>query len=178
MKIEYRKKLSSGFLNLEEITYKTSDDKIIKREIDHRGDAVTALVYDTKKCQFIFVRQFRPGANCDLTEIVAGTMDVEEESPENCMKREIMEEIGYEVDKIEQIFSGFSSPGSLTEKMYIFYAEVSEKTEEGGGIGDENLQIIEISEKALDEHFFSDLKTIVAIQWYKKRKAYRSMLQK
>ena len=64
-----------GFLNVDELTVKTKKGKEIKRELMVRKDAVAAVVYDTVKKKFIFVSQWRPGSNSDITELVAGTLD-------------------------------------------------------------------------------------------------------
>jgi ADP-ribose pyrophosphatase len=176
MKIVGRKQLYSGFLSLEELTIQDEGNKSIKREVIKRPDAVAGIVYNTKTQKYIFVKQFRPAAEKDVVEIVAGTMDVEGESFENCMKREVEEEIGYKTDTIQSIHSCYSSPGSLTEMIHIFYVEVSEKISEGGGVGDENLEIIELTYKQLSEHSTNDAKTIIAIQWLKYHQLQKLLL--
>lgn len=177
MKIIETKNVYSGFLKVNVLSVETKDGKIIKREVVDRGNAVAGLIYNTKTQKYIFVKQFRPGAEADLIEIVAGTMDVEGESPEHCMERETMEEVGYKVDKIQHLHSCFCSPGSMSEKLHIFYIEVSEKIQEGGGVGDENLELIEVGEKGLSEHLVNDAKTIIAIQWIKMKQLQKLLMK-
>ena len=166
-----RKRLSSGFLKLDEITYQVGD-KQVKREVINRGDAVCALLYNIKTKKFVFTKQFRPGSSSELLEVIAGTMDVEGESAESCMRREIEEESGYKATELKQIFCCYCSPGGTTEKIYIFQAITNgEKVEgAGGGVGDENIEIMEFTEKEMleSEELKQDMKTCLAIEHYKR----------
>ena len=166
-----RKKLSSGFLKLDEITYQVGD-KEVKREVINRGDAVCALLFNTKTEKFVFTKQFRPGASSELLEVIAGTMDVEGESAESCMRREIEEESGYKATELKQIFCCYCSPGGTTEKIYIFQAITNgEKVEgSGGGVGDENIEIVEFTEEEMleSEELKQDMKTCLAIEHFKR----------
>ena len=170
MKITGRKRVYDGFLKVDKLTIELGDDKEAVREVVVRQNAVAALVYNTREKQYILVKQFRPGPAEEIVEIVAGTMDVDGESPENCITREIEEEIGYKVDKLESITWCYFSPGGLTEKIHIFYAEVSEKVSKGGGVDDEEIETILVPEKELSEYAFHDSKTIISIQWLLKKK--------
>jgi ADP-ribose pyrophosphatase len=76
----------------------------------------------------------RPGSNSEILEIVAGTLDKENEDAREAMIREIDEEIGYKTDKITLIDECYMSPGGSTEKISIYYCEVSEKIHQGGGL--------------------------------------------
>ena len=73
------------------------------REVFERGNSVAGIVYDTVKEKYIFVKQWRPGAEGDMIEIVAGSLDVEGEKPAEALKREIVEEMGYKVDLINHL---------------------------------------------------------------------------
>src|SRR5437867_3188210 len=112
-------------------------------ECFERGDAVAAVVWNTEKEKFLFTKQFRIGSKSDLLEIVAGTMDVEGETPDDAIKREMDEELGYVVDKITPITSVYVSPGGTSEKTHIFYIEVSNKVSDGGGVGHEKIETVE-----------------------------------
>lgn len=165
MKVTGRNRVHNGFLKVDELTIDLGNDKTATREVVVRNNAVAALVFNTKTKEYILVKQFRPGPEEEIVEIVAGTMDVEGEKPEDCMKREIEEEIGYKTDKIELITWCYFSPGGLTEKIHIFYAEVSEKISTGGGVGDEAISIVIVPQRELSTYIVHDSKTIIAMQW-------------
>lgn len=165
-----------GFLIVDEITVLSKDTKTqFTREVLNKPNAVAALVYDTVKEKYIFVSQWRPGCSADLVEIVAGIIDKEGENPDNTISREIMEEIGYSVDRLKFLTDCYVSPGSTTEKVRIYYAEVSDKVNSGGGLAIENeeIDIVEMSESELN-YFMSnpdnlmDAKTLLAIALSKK----------
>jgi 8-oxo-dGTP pyrophosphatase MutT (NUDIX family) len=75
---------------------------------------------------------------------VAGSVDVVGERPEEALKREIVEEIGYRMDTCTHIRDFYVSPGGVSEIISLYYVEVSEKVSDGGGIGDENIETIEV----------------------------------
>lgn len=148
--------------------------KIITQECLERGNSVAAVVYDTLKKKFIFTSQFRIGALKNLLEIVAGSMDVENESPEAAMKRELDEELGYESSESDffPIGSIYVSPGGTSEKIHVFFVEVCHKTGDGGGVEDENILIVEMSYfevmELLENNLFEDAKTLIGMQWVQK----------
>ncbi|KAA5546445.1 NUDIX domain-containing protein [Adhaeribacter rhizoryzae] len=168
MKEINRKTVYDGFFKLYKITYE-DDGKTFDREVFVTGNAVAALLYDTQKDKFIFVKQFRPAVNQDMLELVAGLLDKEGESPEEAMIREIEEESGYAVDKLEPVINFYPSPGAFAEKLHVYYAEVSRKVGEGGGADGENekIKLIELTKAELKDKIFNDAKTLIAVQWAK-----------
>jgi len=159
-----------GHFSVDELTVKSRSGKEHKREVMVRKDAVAAVVYDTTKKKFIFVSQWRPGSNSDVLEIVAGTLDVPGEDPRDAMKREIDEEIGYKTNSIHLIDECYMSPGGSTEIITIYYCEVSEKIHDGGGLEDEDLDIIEMDLDDVLLTRFKDAKTIIGINYIKYNK--------
>ena len=70
------------------------------------------------------------------------------------IKREIMEETGYKVDTVNHLQDFYTCPSRLDEIISVFYVEVSEKVNEGGGIGDENISIVEAEMLGLGGRLF------------------------
>ena len=105
-----------------------------------------------------------------LIEACAGLLD--NDNPEDCIKRETEEETGYKISKVEKIFEAYMSPGSVTEIIYFFIAEYSNemKINGGGGLEEEgeNIEVLELSfEKSLkmiDTGEIKDAKTIMLLQ--------------
>jgi ADP-ribose pyrophosphatase len=194
--IKEKKTIHEGFGRLESWTV-FDGEKEYNKEVFDTGNSVAAIIKDTAKDKFIFVEQYRAATEGIMVEVVAGKID-KGEKPEQAMKREIMEETGYKVDMITPIMDFYSSPGRTTEVISLFYCEVSEKVNEGGGIGDENTSIVEIEKLGLGGKIFSqdpfntemkmgqegkiippyqliDAKSIIAVMWYEKNEVLKNM---
>ena len=162
-----RKPKYQGYLNIDEITYKTKSGKEGKRELMVRKNAVAALLYDTVKEKYILISQWRPGSASDIIEVVAGTLDKPGEDPQDAMTREIEEEVGYATDTIKLIDECYMSPGGSSEIITIYFCEVSKKIGEGGGVPGEleEIDTIEMDREELLTTRFRDAKTIIAVNW-------------
>lgn len=132
-----------GYFKVNEHTIKDGDVEYT-REVFDRKNGVAGIVFNTVTEKYLFVKQWRPGAKGDMIEIVAGILDVEGEKPAEALKREVTEEMGYKVDLINHLKDFYTSPGGTSEIISLFYVEVSEKISEGGGIDNENIEVIEV----------------------------------
>jgi ADP-ribose pyrophosphatase len=141
-----------------------------------RGDAVAAVIFNRDTRKVILANQFRypthekgPGW---MSEVVAGVLEPDE-SPETTIRREILEEVGYETRELLYISSFYVSPGGSTERITLYYAEVDNagKVSEGGGLESENedIRIEEITlqevEAALSSKQYQDAKTVIGLMW-------------
>ncbi len=105
-------------LRLDQVRLPTQ--RVVAREIvEHRG-AVAIVALDARK-RVLLVRQYRSGAQRELLEIPAGTLE-ENEDPSLCAPRELQEETGYHAAQWQALGHFYSSPGICTEKMYLFLA--------------------------------------------------------
>lgn len=164
-----RRNRYKGYYTVDELSVKTKNGDTVKREVVIKHDAVASIVYDTKKNKYIFVSQWRPGTNSNIIEIAAGTLDVDGEDPKDAMIREIEEELGYKTDKIQLLEDCYMSPGGSTESIKIYYSEVSEKIGEGGGLENEDIDIIEMNLNEISNTLFKDAKTIIGLSHIIKR---------
>lgn len=138
----------------------------VTREYVNSKDAVCAVVFDTVKNKYIFTKQFRPGPKMVILEICAGMLDKLNEDPLETMKREILEELGYQTDTINQIVKPyFTTPGKSNERISIYFATVSQKIAQGGGLEseDEEIEIIEMTKDEVKKAGFIDGKTLLAL---------------
>ncbi|RYG21175.1 NUDIX domain-containing protein [bacterium] len=175
-RVEDVRRVYEGFFSVDEatVTYEKADgtwSKPSKRLSVERGDAAAVLIHDLEKDTLIFVRQYRyPTARHGEPwplEIVAGSLD-EGETPEEAARRESEEEVGIKPDRLEKIAEMYSSPGGLSEKISIFYAE-GRHTGGGGGLEGEDVDLVEIPrEEALAmvrRGEIRDGKSLVALLW-------------
>lgn len=147
--------LSDNWFVLRNFTYEltTKEGGIIrhKREVYDRGDGATILLYNREKNSVILTRQFRIATFVNgndsgmLIETCAGLLD--DDSPEDCIRKEAIEETGYQVGAVEKLFELYMSPGGVTEVLHFFAAEYNESlhTSAGGGVDDEDIDVMEIS---------------------------------
>ncbi|MDF2552436.1 MAG: nudK [Chryseobacterium sp.] len=178
--IEKTEILSDNWYTLKKITFNIhkKDGKVEtqSREAYDRGNGAVILLYNTTSKTVILTKQFRMPTYINgnstgmLIEACAGLLD--NDNPEECIKRETEEETGYKISKVEKIFEAYMSPGSVTEILHFFIAEYSSemKITNGGGLEDEgeDIEVLEIYfEKALemiDSGEIKDAKTIMLLQ--------------
>ena len=146
--------LSENYFVLRNITYDLTrnDGEVIrhKREVYDRGNGATILLYSREKQSVVLIRQFRVATwvngNEDglLIETCAGLLDDDE--PEVCIRREAMEETGYEVTDVRKVFELYMSPGGVTELVHFFIAEYHDnlRANAGGGVEDEDIDVLEM----------------------------------
>jgi len=82
--------------------------------------------------RLVLVRQYRKAAERILLEMPAGGIDGDE-TPEEAVRREMIEETGYRVGTVDHLCSFFTSPGFTTEYMHLYRAsglQPGEPTEE------------------------------------------------
>jgi ADP-ribose pyrophosphatase len=71
--------------------------------------------------QLLLLRQYRYAAGGYIYEVPAGRLDGDE-SPADCAARELKEETGCTAEKIEPLFTMFTTPGFTDEKIHVFMA--------------------------------------------------------
>ncbi|MES2809346.1 MAG: NUDIX hydrolase [Bacteroidota bacterium] len=89
----------------------------------------------TAQNKIIMVRQYRHAAGIVSLEIPGGVIDGDE-APADAMRRELLEETGYQFDDIELLSTVYPNPSTATNVTYCYLAK--------GGI--------KVQEQALDEH--------------------------
>jgi ADP-ribose pyrophosphatase len=109
-----------------------------------------------------------------LYELVAGVVEPGE-TAEEVVRREVMEEAGYQVENIELLTRVFPTPGGTSERIYIFYAEVTDRQNEGGGVATEH-EDIRVTElpvakvyEMLETGKLEDAKTVIGLVYARGR---------
>lgn len=174
--------LSKEWAKLDRIDYdyqfKNGNWKRLSRETYNRGNGAAILLFNAEKGTVILTQQFRmPAFENDKNEgmsieACAGAID-NNDKPLETILRETEEEVGYKISNAKQVLTAYTSPGALTEKMYLFVAEYSEemKINEGGGLDseDEEIDVLELPfSKAVEmikNEEIIDAKTIMLLQY-------------
>lgn len=175
--------LSDNWYTLNKITfeYRKEDGtwETQSREAYDRGNGAAILLYNKSKGTVILTRQFRMPTYINgndsgmMIEVCAGLLDGD--SPEECIKKEVEEETGYKIDKVQKVFESYMSPGSVTEILHFFIGTYEDrmKVGKGGGADDEteNIEVLEFPfEKAMEMILtgeIRDAKTIMLLQYAK-----------
>ena len=76
----------------------------------------------TPEGKVVMIHQYRHGNEEVTLEIPGGMMDLEDPSPAETARRELMEETGYEVDEIIHIGSVAPNPAFLDNELHTFLA--------------------------------------------------------
>lgn len=183
IKIVKEELLSDNWYSLKKYTYEIlkKDGSLHKqtREVYDRGNGAAILLYNMEYKTVILTRQFRlpsfvnGNTAGELIEVCAGLLD--QDNPEEAIKRETEEETGYRISDVHKVFQAYMSPGSVTEILYFFIAEYtpSMKVHEGGGVEQEQ-EDIEVLEMKFDKAYsmissgkIRDAKTIMLLQYMK-----------
>lgn len=82
---------------------------------------VPLLDADADDPTVLLIRQYRYAADGYLYEIPAGRLDPGE-APDACARRELAEETGYRAERVEHLFTMFTTPGFTDEKIHLFLA--------------------------------------------------------
>jgi len=188
VRIIERHEVFKRFFRIEEVTlqhelYNGSMGKEITRLILDRGDSVAMLLCDRENQLVLLCEQFRlptydkgPGW---LIELPAGTLEKGEDA-EDCARRETIEETGYTVRSLRRIACVYLSPGGSSERIHIFYGEVStaDRIGAGGGVVAEgedirliSMPVAEAIAKAGNGEIH-DAKTLIGLQWLELSEAH------
>jgi GDP-mannose pyrophosphatase NudK len=181
VKILKKEVLSNNWYTLHKITYdylmKNGEWHTHSREAYDRGNGAAILLYNKEKGTIILIRQFRMPTYINgnetgmLIEACAGLLD--NNNPEDCIRRETEEETGYKITTVKKVFEAYMSPGSVTEILHFFVAAYNSnmKINEGGGIAheQEEIEVLELpivdALKMIEEGNIKDAKAIMLIQY-------------
>jgi nudix-type nucleoside diphosphatase (YffH/AdpP family) len=146
-----------------------------KREIYDNGNSATILPYDPERKTVLLARQLRlpiwlqDGFERTI-EACAGKLDGE--TAETRIIKEMEEELGYRIAKVERLFALYVSPAAVAEKIEFFTCNYTpaDKVSEGGGLADEgeDIEVIETTLQQAGAMVTSgeiiDAKTVILVQ--------------
>lgn len=171
----------NDFFKIKEATivHDTFDGKEVSvvRKCFERGDSVAVFLFEKDTNSILLTNQFRyptiKEGNGWINEITAGSLE-KGDKPDDRVKMEVEEEIGYRIQKLEFISSFFVSPGGTSERILLYYSEIlsSDKVHQGGGLisEKEDIQLIKVGLQDIIDQYennqIRDAKSIIAIQWF------------
>lgn len=173
--------LSDNWYTLNKFTFEYQKDdgtwEKQEREAYDRGNGAGILLYNKVKRTVVLTRQFRMptyvNGNADgmMIEVCAGLLDGD--YPEDCIRKEVEEETGYQIENVEKVIETYMSPGSVTEILHLFIGAYEDKMKvgDGGGADDEteNIEVLEYPfenvMRMVESGEIKDAKTIMLLQY-------------
>lgn len=107
-----------GFSTVRVDTVRMPDGSDVDREIVEHIDAV-AVVPITDDGRVLLLKQYRQAFGRYVLEVPAGKLDVAEESVEAAARREVAEELAYEVGTLVPLVTFLNSAGWATERTHV-----------------------------------------------------------
>jgi ADP-ribose pyrophosphatase len=108
--------------------FRYPDGSTSERQIVSHPGAVAIVAHDEQTLWL--VRQPREATGeAALLELPAGKLDVEGESPLECARRELVEEIGKSASEWQELKRFYTSPGFAEEEVTVFLATGLEDAE-------------------------------------------------
>ena len=166
-----------GLLKATRLDWRRADGRWqeMTRETYDRGDAVAVLPYDPDRRTVLLARQFRfplfqRGEDPLMIEVAAGLL--EGADPEERVRSEAQEELGYRLREVREVFTAWASPGSVLERIHFFVASYApaDRVSSGGGVAaeGEDIEVLEMDfDAAMDgiaRGSIRDAKTIMLLQ--------------
>ena len=151
--------------------FRFADGAVVQREKVWHPGAVGIVAVDDDHVWL--TRQPREVAGvADSLEVPAGKLDVAGEPALQTAKRELVEEIGKEAGRWEEILVFWTSPGFSDERVWLYLAtDLSDAVGGPGPEEGERIEIIPWSLGKLDEAIAQceDSKTLIALLWLAQR---------
>ena len=144
---------------------------VFRVEVERWGDRRRDVVRHPGACAgvviveggILLVRQLREAVRRYLLEIPAGMYDVEGESAEDAMRREIAEETGYRAATLEPLGHVLPSPGFSDERIDLFLCTA----EPGGEPTEVGIEVLTVpfgrAVQMVEDGTIEDAKSIAAL---------------
>lgn len=172
--------LSDAWSKLKQITLdftrRDGTTVTLVREVYDFGDGCVVLPYDPERGTVLLARQFRlpvylRESDGFFIEACAGLLD--QNDPETAVRKEAEEELGIRLREVQHLFTGYSSPGVVCERMHFFSAEYSPADRISGGGGEahegEDIEVLELlladALAMVKTGEIRDVKTVALLLW-------------
>jgi 8-oxo-dGTP pyrophosphatase MutT (NUDIX family) len=127
--------------SVREDEFRYADGSTSTREVVGHPGAVAMVVHDEE--HLYLVRQPREAVGEEaLLELPAGKLDVPGESPLDCAKRELAEEVGKSASEWRELKRFFTSPGFAAEEVIVYLATELAEAQAGDAGEEERLEVV------------------------------------
>jgi ADP-ribose pyrophosphatase len=124
-RLSSRRVYSGRVINVDIDTVRMPNDTVAELEmVRHPGaSAVVPFLSDPRSGdpQILLIKQYRYAAGEFIYEIPAGKLDGGED-PKVCAERELREETGCTAERIEHLYTFYTTPGFIDERIHAFMA--------------------------------------------------------
>src|SRR5918992_5079109 len=131
-KLSTRRIYSGRILNLDIDSVRFPNDSTGELEMIRHPGAAAVLPFLSEPSggdpQIMLLKQYRYAAEEFLYEIPAGRLDPGEK-PLDCAIRELKEETGCEAERVEHLYTFYTTPGFIDERIHAFMAVGLERGE-------------------------------------------------
>ncbi|MEE9451698.1 MAG: NUDIX hydrolase [Gammaproteobacteria bacterium] len=114
---------------------------------------IVNIIAVTDNEELLLIEQYRAGLDNVVIELPAGLAgdhaEFKNESLEKAAKRELLEETGYEAQRLKQLISTPPSCGMSSEIITFFYSDKIKKIGCGGGIDSEDICVYPVPIKEI-----------------------------
>jgi len=180
-----RRTVYDGWLTLDVVVIDTTVRGVptrLRREVHDHGNGAAVLAYDPDRRTATMVRQVRAaalvadGAGVTL-EVPAGLVDPGED-PAATARREAGEEAGVVLRSLDLVANPYASPGALTERLWLYVAEIDPSAPRSGGGGvaheHEEIEVLDVPLRLLaamaDDGRLTDMKTLLLVETLRRRR--------
>lgn len=123
--LESRRVYTGKVLNLDIDRVQFPDDSVGELEIIRHSGASAVVPFLSEPAgedpHLLLIKQYRYAANGYLYELPAGRLDPGE-VPEECARRELREETGCSAERVEYLYTMYTTPGFTDERIHLFMA--------------------------------------------------------
>jgi ADP-ribose pyrophosphatase len=123
--VSSRRVYTGKVLNLDIDRVRFPDESVGELEIIRHSGASAVVPFLSDPAgddpQLLLIKQYRYAANGFLYELPAGRLDPGEE-PAACARRELREETGCSAERMELLYTMYTTPGFTDERIHLFMA--------------------------------------------------------
>jgi ADP-ribose pyrophosphatase len=98
----------------------------------------------TPQEEVVMVRQYRHGIERVCLELPGGLVDPADDSPAGSARRELLEETGYQTDKLMLMGECYPQPAILSNKCFFYLAQNATEVQPQQLDGGEDIEIIKV----------------------------------